>query len=107
MIFTPLPFLLVPLACQTTTQFFRKQKPLPKPKLSRVTVRPCTESAICEYGRWIGTYDFPEVYNTGLLETKVSDFNATLYSQYLKIFRTKLFVISEYDKPGNLQLFNH
>ena len=41
----------------------------------------------------------PKCTIPGLLETKVSDFNATLYSQYLKIFTTKSFVVSEYDKP--------
>ena len=42
---------------------WKVRESLPKSKLSRVTVRPFTESAICEYGRWIGTYDFPQVYN--------------------------------------------
>ena len=78
---------------------WKAKESLPKSKLSRVTVRPFTKLAICEYGRWIGTYDFPEVYNNEPLDTKVSDFNATLYSQYLKIFTTKSFVVSEYDKP--------
>ena len=78
---------------------WKARESLPKPKLSRVTVPSSTESAICEYSRWISTYDFPKVYNNEPLKTKVSDFNATLYCQYLKIFTKKSFVVSEYDKP--------
>ena len=39
------------------------------------------------------------MYSNKPLDTKVSDFNATLHCQYLKIFTTKSFVVNEYDKP--------
>ena len=78
---------------------WKARKSLTRPKLSRVTVCPSTDLAICEYGRRIGIYDFPEVHGNEPLDTKVSNFNATSYYEYLEIFTTKSFVVSEYDKP--------
>ena len=100
MIFTPLPFLLVPLASlDHNAILWKARESLPKPKLSCVTARPCMDSVIYESGRWIDTYNFPEVHSNEPLDTTISDFNATLYCKYLETFTTKSFVVSEYDKP--------
>jgi len=69
-----------------------------KPKLSPVT-RPLTNSAIFEYGRWLVTYNFPEVSLYGILVQRVRAFNEELYSMHLEIFATKAVTLSEYDKP--------
>ena len=41
--------------------FLKAKSSVRKPKLSRITIRPITDSVIREYSHWIAEYDFPEV----------------------------------------------
>ena len=71
----------------------------PKPKRTKVTIRPLNSQSICDFGRWIGTYCFDDLCSIVNLNSKVQQFNSLLLEMFHKFFPTKVVVVSESDKP--------
>ena len=68
-------------------------------KYRSVSHRPLTERGICEYGRWLISHDWNQIYQMQSIDDKVETFHNILMQNYFEIFPLKKIKVSSDDKP--------